>query len=805
MKKLSLLFAFCMLFIASYAYKQVSVDITVGGKSRNMVVFTPTTVTDNLPLMIVTHGMRQDPKYQYDSDQLYTLVDSEKFIVAYLRSNGDTWDTGGTGDTDFVLQTITEMYNRYKINKARVYWSGFSMGSMLIYHSLNQSTSKVMEAFAAFAPTSGIQFSESPWNNLKNAKRPIHLIHCHAYGDDVFGYEQYGIHAYVENVAKSLGTVTCKTTNGYTTPAGKTGKKEVWTTTANDGEVVLFSYDNGGHWPTQQNAKEIWNFCKRFSLLTPYEEFVQAYNRAEAMLKEWENIPEMTSKSVYTYLKNELARFDLEAMKDKSATEIESSKTSLARYVSAFNTQVDRIANTVNSGAMTQPTEFDPNFHIYLCFGQSNMEGNAAIEAKDRVGVDSRFRMMAAVNMSSSSRTKGNWYVAYPPLCRNNTGLTPADYFGREMVANLPEDIKVGVINVAVGGASIDLFDEDKCAAYIRGEADWFKAYCREYNNNPFRELVNLAKKAQKVGVIKGMLLHQGCTNNGQQDWPVRVKRVYIRLLNELGLNEEECPLLIGELVRQNMGGVCYGHNTVIAKTKNVIPNSAVISSVSCPAASDGLHFTAEGYRMIGKRYAETMLSLLDKKAVIDFDYQSNPFPLNKDDFNPSLYVPGEVSASSVRLLYSSKVNNFGGWRYSKGLDLTDSKYVVLNFFRKPTANAFIRFYDVDDYLSPCAEVALDAATKVIELSTLKKTDGSELDLSHLYMIGFQLNGNGSTVNVVPTAVYLSNDGETPTAIIDCEGTEAVEDGAYYDLMGRKVKNTKKGLYIFNGKKVFVK
>ena len=25
----------------------------------------------------------------------------------------------------------------------------------------------------------------------------------------------------------------------------------------------------------------------------------------------------------------------------------------------------------------------DPNFHIYLCFGQSNMEGNANIEQQD--------------------------------------------------------------------------------------------------------------------------------------------------------------------------------------------------------------------------------------------------------------------------------------------------------------------------------------------------------------------------------------------------------------------------------------
>ena len=46
--------------------------------------------------------------------------------------------------------------------------------------------------------------------------------------------------------------------------------------------------------------------------------------------------------------------------------------------------------------------EADPNFHIYLCFGQSNMEGNAAIEAQDRTGVDPRFKMMPAVPYKNS-------------------------------------------------------------------------------------------------------------------------------------------------------------------------------------------------------------------------------------------------------------------------------------------------------------------------------------------------------------------------------------------------------------------
>ena len=68
----------------------------------------------------------------------------------------------------------------------------------------------------------------------------------------------------------------------------------------------------------------------------------------------------------------------------------------------------------------------DPDFHIYLCFGQSNMEGNARIQEQDLEGVSDRFMMMAAVDDQERGRVKGQWYTAVPPLCRQHTGLTPA-------------------------------------------------------------------------------------------------------------------------------------------------------------------------------------------------------------------------------------------------------------------------------------------------------------------------------------------------------------------------------------------
>ena len=262
------------------------------------------------------------------------------------------------------------------------------------------------------------------------------------------------------------------------------------------------------------------------------------------------------------------------------------------------------------------PESADPNFQIYLCFGQSNMEGNATPEAQDYENVSERFKMMAAVDFSNPVRKRGEWYTAIPPLCRQGTGLTPADYFGRTMVEKLPDNVKVGVINVAVGGTSIKGFMEEYVADYVAGEADWFKNYMACYDNNPFRRLVETAKQAQKYGIIRGILMHQGETDGGMGNWAQNVKKVYERLLDELDLSADNVPLLAGETVQTDQGGYCGGFNNVIATLPNVIPTAHVISSKGCPQKGDGLHFTAEGYRTIGKRYAECMLELLKSTGM---------------------------------------------------------------------------------------------------------------------------------------------------------------------------------------------
>ena len=261
-----------------------------------------------------------------------------------------------------------------------------------------------------------------------------------------------------------------------------------------------------------------------------------------------------------------------------------------------------------------QASHPDKNFYIFLCFGQSNMEGypNRGNDLEDRDKVaDPRFQVLAAVDFPNLNRKKGNWYPAVPPLCRPGTGLCPADYFGRTLVSNLPPEIKIGIINVSVAGCKIEMFDKTNYQTYLASERDFIKNICRSYDNDPYQYLVDLAKQAQQDGVIKGILLHQGESNAGDQQWPNKVKGVYDNLIKDLNLDPKQVPLLVGGMANQNAG-----LNKTIENLPQTIPNSYAISSKGCPGRPDNLHFTPAGYRELGTRYGLQMLTILGYKTA---------------------------------------------------------------------------------------------------------------------------------------------------------------------------------------------
>lgn len=264
----------------------------------------------------------------------------------------------------------------------------------------------------------------------------------------------------------------------------------------------------------------------------------------------------------------------------------------------------------------------DEKFYIYLCFGQSNMEGQAAPETVDNT-VDNRFQMLACVdfNQTNPKRTKGNWYPAKCPIVRDWTKIGMADYFGRTMVAALPSDVKIGVVDVAIGGVAIEGFMSEEVENYLKTQEDWMKNSFAAYDNDPYKRLVEMAKIAQQSGVIKGILLHQGESNNGQLEWLQKVKTIYERLLSDLHLQAADVPLFAGETVNADVGGTCSAHNSVIARLPDVIPTAHVVHSNGCPCASDNIHFTVAGYRTMGKRYAYEALRVMGKDTKAQSDY----------------------------------------------------------------------------------------------------------------------------------------------------------------------------------------
>ena len=286
----------------------------------------------------------------------------------------------------------------------------------------------------------------------------------------------------------------------------------------------------------------------------------------------------------------------------------------------------------------------DPNFYIFLCFGHSNMEGAARPEAADIASPGPRFLLMPAVDFPDKGRKMGEWCEASAPLCRPNTGLTPADWFGRTLVASLPENIKIGVIHVAIGGIDIKGFLPDSISSYVEKKAPgWMKGMLEAYGNNPYERLVTLAKKAQKDGVIKGILMHQGETNTGDPKWAGMVKQVYDNLCSDLQLKPEDVNLYVGNIVQADGKGVCIGCKKQIDELPQTIHTCQVISSDNCSNGPDRLHFDAAGYRELGCRYGEAVARQLgfEPKRPKDLPVAAKKIEIPADAVTVENAIPG--------------------------------------------------------------------------------------------------------------------------------------------------------------------
>jgi len=251
-------------------------------------------------------------------------------------------------------------------------------------------------------------------------------------------------------------------------------------------------------------------------------------------------------------------------------------------------------------GVNSLSAEPSKNFKVFLCFGQSNMAGAAQATADDKKTTP-RTMALSFNDCSNPSWKKDTWVPAQEPLhcgdgSTGGTSMGPAYAFARAMADSLPNDT-IGIIACGQSGVNIEYF--------MKG-GSWNSGYRVPYpgGTNVWDWMLNKCKLAQKRGVFAGIILHQGESNSGQQDWPTKVNT----LLNEL---KKECnlpnnlPFVAGEMLYNKP---CSGHNQVIAKIPSVVPNSYVASAQGLSGIGDDYHFNRDAYLKLGARYAEQMM-----------------------------------------------------------------------------------------------------------------------------------------------------------------------------------------------------
>ncbi|HLP42185.1 MAG TPA: PHB depolymerase family esterase, partial [Fibrobacteria bacterium] len=258
-----------ILCLSAAAFAQ-TLTLRVAGVNRNYILHAPSGL-EKPPLVFVIHGFNMTGQQEVSLTRMNQVADREKFIVVYPNAlpNGSgqqSWDMAGPNDFAFLLAIIDSVDAAHKIDRKRVYASGFSQGGFLSF----QLGCRYADVFAAIAPVSGLLNNSAGCN----PKRPVPMIFTFGTneGFDVNGFLQSGRDWVKLNGCDATPTVL----DPY--PAGNPNSvvtRSIHGSCKEGAEVVIQSVEGGGHeWPmnTQtkvNNSEEVWAFFKKHSLAAP--------------------------------------------------------------------------------------------------------------------------------------------------------------------------------------------------------------------------------------------------------------------------------------------------------------------------------------------------------------------------------------------------------------------------------------------------------------------------------------------------------------------------------------------------------
>ncbi|MFD1628760.1 sialate O-acetylesterase [Pseudopedobacter beijingensis] len=243
-----------------------------------------------------------------------------------------------------------------------------------------------------------------------------------------------------------------------------------------------------------------------------------------------------------------------------------------------------------------QTSMVNPNFHLYLLIGQSNMAGRGVVAGEHTYRSHPRVLMLNA---------EGEWVNVKHPIHfdKSAAGVGLGMEFAIEMANDNP-DVTIGLIPAAVGGTAI--------TAWSPGATDVATGL------KPYDDAVSRTHTALQKGVLKGILFHQGEANSGSTNpstWITRVKELANNLRTEF--NTPNIPFIVGELgyFRATSPNI----NNILPKLISEIPQSDFVSAEGLTDIGDETHFDSYSLDILGRRYAAKMQQLQNASAITTF------------------------------------------------------------------------------------------------------------------------------------------------------------------------------------------
>jgi hypothetical protein len=231
--------------------------------------------------------------------------------------------------------------------------------------------------------------------------------------------------------------------------------------------------------------------------------------------------------------------------------------------------------------------EPDASLHLYLLVGQSNMAGRGAVDEESKK-IDPRILMLTK---------ELQWQPAADPLHFDKpvAGVGPGLAFAKSIAEKSP-GIRIGLIPCAVGGTSIKLWVPEGFDKFTK--------------TRPYADMLERVKVAQREGVLKGIIWHQGeADRNATDAYAGLLSELIERMRTDCGA---EVPFVAGEIssFQSQTEDSTLRLNAAIRSLEGRVKRYGWVSSEGLNHKGDQVHYDSASARILGVRFADKMSSL---------------------------------------------------------------------------------------------------------------------------------------------------------------------------------------------------